>query len=270
MPVELEQPERNNAMDNLVEVLTPKQDSQDLDKDLETFATKYRRALDEGFGLSLPDNPMGRLHFQATEVLPELGLPVPPGKALLHLNTFHTKEHLDGILKTAGEIGITHILVVSGDGSERLPKLKPEDIGMSVNSVTSVELIQYINARHPNAFTLGVAFNPYEPLDHEIHKMERKIAAGARFIITQPIIERHQALEELRRFNTPVMLEAWMSKRIDLLAQCIGYDLPQNQAYDPLQNLRTLRANYPDSKMYLALVGFKTQIPEIKNILGMQ
>ncbi len=252
-----------------MEVLTPKQDSEDLDKDLETFATRYQRALDEGFGLSLPDNPMGRLHFQCTEVLPELGLPVPADRVLLHLNTFHTKEHLDGILKTAREIGIKYILVVSGDGSERLPKLRPEDIGMNVNSVTSVELIQYINASYPGAFTLGVAFNPYEPMDHELHKMERKIAAGAKFIITQPIIERHHAIEELRRFNTPVMLEAWMSKRIDLLAQCIGYDLPQTQPYDPLENLRRLHTNYPESKMYLALVGFKTQIPEIKNILGM-
>jgi len=37
--------------------------------------------------------------------------------------------------------------------------------------------------------------------------------------------------------------------------------------YDPLQNLRTLLTNYPKSELYLSLLGFKTQLPELAKIV---
>ncbi|MGZ5499251.1 MAG: hypothetical protein ACXWHI_11060, partial [Candidatus Aminicenantales bacterium] len=111
-----------------------------------------------------------------------------------------------------------------------------------------------------------VAFNPYEPQDAEIEKMKRKVDAGATFIITQPIIGRDERLEGLAAFRLPVVLDAWMSKKLHLLSECVGHEIPERTPYDPMENLRELRRNYPDYGLYLAILGFKTQYPFIPEI----
>ena len=175
-----------------VEILPPKQESEKLDADLELFADKYNRVMESGYCACITDNAMGHLAFQGTEVIEELGLDVNPQQVMIHLNTFHTKEDLHNILDICKARGIIYLLVISGDGSDRLPKLQPADIGaVGVESVTSVELLKYIGQEYPDTFVLGVAFNPYEPAEHEFAKMQRKLDAGATFIITQPVIEQN-------------------------------------------------------------------------------
>jgi len=184
-----------------VELGPPRQDSEKLLENLEQFAQKYRRVLDSGYVAGITDNSMGLLAFQGHETIIELGLPVVPGQVMIHLNTFHTKEHLHEILDACREMGIRYLLVVSGDGSDRLPRLQPEDLGLSgeVEAVTAVELIAYIHREYPGAFEIGAAFNPYEPPEHEFEKLERKLKAGATFVITQPIIERNAVVDEMLR-----------------------------------------------------------------------
>jgi len=67
--------------------------------------------------------------------LEELGLEVRPEQVMIHLNTFHTKEDLHKILDTCKSLGIKYLLVISGDGSERLPKLRPSDIGVDMDKI---------------------------------------------------------------------------------------------------------------------------------------
>jgi len=252
-----------------VEILPPKQDSEKLEADLELFASKYNKVMESGYCACITDNAMGHLSFQGTEVIEELGLEVRPEQVMIHLNTFHTKEDLDNILDTCKSLGIKYLLIVSGDGSERLPKLQPSDIGVEgvVESVTSVELLKYIKEQYPDTFVLGVAFNPYEPPEHEFEKMERKLKAGATFIITQPIIEKNKVVDELleKYPDIPVIVEAWMSKKLHLLSDAVGYEIPQNTEYDPLETLRMLHKLYPKCGVYLALLGFKTQYHLIKD-----
>ncbi len=251
-----------------VEILTPKQDSAKLEEDLEKFAVKYQTIMDQGYVACITDNPMGMLSFQATDILPELDLPTPAEQVLVHLNTFHTKAALDEILTKAIEMGLKYLLVISGDGSERLPKLTPESIGTVVNTVTSVELLEYIRREYPGRFSCGVAFNPYEPQDHEMEKMRRKIDAGAEFVITQPVIGKDARVEALKALGLPVIIDAWMSKKLHLLSECVGYTIPEDTPYDPIENLRALRTHYPDCGLYLALLGFKTQLPQLPEIWG--
>lgn len=111
-----------------VEIIPPKQDSLKLEEDLETFASKLARVRESGFTASITDNAMGLLAFQGHECIEELGLDIDPEKILIHLNTFHTKRNLEEILEACGRLGIFNLLVVSGDGSPRLPKLLPEDV----------------------------------------------------------------------------------------------------------------------------------------------
>ncbi len=253
-----------------IEILPPKQDSQKLEADLELFAQKYNRVMESGYCACITDNAMGHLSFQGTEMIEELGLEVRPEQVMIHLNTFHTLEDLHNILDTCKSKGIKYLLVVSGDGSERLPKLQPSDVGAEgkVESVTSVELLKYIESKYPGTFTMGVAFNPYEPPEHEFEKLKRKLDAGASFIITQPIIEKNKIVDELleKYPDIPVIVEAWMSRKLHLLSEAVGYEIPENTQYDPIETLKSIHKLYPQCGVYLALLGFKTQYHLIKDI----
>ncbi len=251
-----------------VEILPPKQASENLDVDLALFAEKYERVMASGYCACITDNAMGHLAFQGTEMIEELGLDVQPDQVMIHLNTFHTKGDLDNILDACQAKGIRCLLVITGDGSDRLPKLEPADIGVTgVASVTSVELLQYIRQAYPGVFSLGVAFNPYEPAAHEFAKLARKLAAGAEFVITQPVIERNVVVDELllKYPDLPVIVEAWMSKKLHLLSDAIGYEIPENTEFDPIATLLSLHQLYPKCGVYLSLLGFKTQYHLIEN-----
>jgi methylenetetrahydrofolate reductase (NADPH) len=253
----------------LIEVLPPKQDSEKLEQDLERFSNKYLRVMDSGYCACITDNAMGLLSFQGTEIIEEFELPVIPEQVMIHLNTFHQKDDLDNILDQCKSRAIKYLLVITGDGSERLPKLRPSDVEMNhVETVTSVELIRYINREYPDTFVLGVAFNPYEPEEHEFEKMERKIKAGATFIITQPLIEKNKIVDRLleKYSGIPVVVEAWMSKKMYLLSEAVGYEIPENMEFDPLATLKMLHKLYPDCGVYLSLLGFKTQYHLIKDL----
>lgn len=245
-----------------VEVLPPWQDAENLDAELAAFSEKLSMAIDAGYTACVPDNAMGKLAFQGTELIEELSLHPPRGSAMIHLNTFHSKADLDRILESCARLSIRRILVVTGDGSERLPRLKPAEVGAEgVEAVTSVELLRYVSGRWPGAFELGAAFNPYEPPEHELAKFERKLAAGASFAITQPLIGRNAVVDRFREAypGVPLVVEAWMSKKLDLLSEAIGYELAPGASYDPIENLKALRRAYPDCGAYLSLVGFKSQ-----------
>ncbi len=252
----------------LIEILPPKQDSEKLELDLEKFCNRYKKLIDSGYCISVTDNAMRNLSFQGTEIIEEFQLPVIPEQVVLHLSTFHRKDDLDNILSISLKKGIKYILVISGDGSARLPKLRPVDLGFAdIDSVTSVELISYIGREYPGSFRPGVAFNPYEPEEHEFEKLERKIKAGATFIITQPVLGKDNMIDKLiKKYpKTPVIIEAWMSKKIHLLSEAIGYEISLEDEYDPIVNLKTLHDLYSECGFYLALLGFKKQFDLIKD-----
>lgn len=251
-----------------IEIIPPKQDTQKLEEDLELFASKFDRVMKSGFTASITDNAMGLLAFQGHECIEELGLDARPGQVLIHLNTFHTKKALDEILDSCEKLGIRSVLAISGDGSPRLPKLKPKDVEAdNTASVTSVELTRYIRKHYPS-FTVGVAFNPYEPEEHEFEKLKRKLDAGASFVITQPIIERNRATDRLLKEypDLPVVIEAWMSKKLYLLSDVVGYPIPEDAVFDPIETVKGLRDTYRGCGLYLSLLGFKTQYEIIENM----
>ena len=253
-----------------VEILPPKQNSEKLEEDLRGFAEKFNRVMDSGYCACLTDNAMGLLAFQGHETIQHLGLRVLPEQVMLHLNTFHGKRELDTMLGHCRDVGFKYLLVVSGDGSTRLPKLSPADLGVSgTAAVTSVELLAYIRRHYPE-FVLGVAFNPYEPEEEEFAKMERKLAAGASFVITQPIIDRNAGVERLlaKYPGVPVVVEAWMTKKLHLLSDVVGYKIPEDAAFDPLATLGDLHRWFPRCGVYLSLLGFKAQYAAVEGLWG--
>jgi methylenetetrahydrofolate reductase (NADPH) len=245
----------------LVEMLTPKLiDSADSQGAINLFAERYYRVLDAGLGISVPDNPMGQPRLSLLETIEQADLPVRPERTVMNLNTFHTKEALDDLLKTAAHKGITYLLVVRGDGGPQLSQLDPQSIGGTKNVATSIDLIRYINKEYAGQFITGCAYNQYNPMPFESDRLQAKIEAGAQFVITQPVMGKDLNIDALFAFGLPIVIEAWMSQNVDLLFKSIRQQRDEwAKGYDPIHNIHVLHGAYPDSCIYLSMLGFKKQ-----------
>lgn len=245
----------------LVEMLTPKRIEPAISMEqLNLFAERYYRILDQGLGLSVPDNPMGQRRESLIDMIEKSVLPVPPDKIVMNLNTFHEKDALDRLLRRAETFGIRQLIVVRGDGGPLLEKLDPASIGGAGNVATSIDLLGYINRQYPGAFVTGCAFNQYNPMPFETNRLVKKIEAGAKFVVTQSVIAPDENVDGILKFGIPVVIEAWMSKNMDLLFRSIRKP-PENTLppYHPEDNLRQLHWQYPEHCIYLSMLGFRKQ-----------
>ena len=243
----------------LIEILTPKRVTLgNLEDRMDTFAERYQRVLDSGNGVSIPDNPMGQPRYSLLEAIEFCGLPVNAQRTVMNLNIFHTKEELDGMLRLAADIGLKYILVIRGEGGSALPKLKPESIGSEKSVATSIDLLRYINTEYSSLFVTGAAFNQYNPMPFEADRLKEKIDAGAEFVITQPVLGKDPNVDLLEDFDIPLVIEAWMSEKVDLLLRSVRRDKDERTAgYDPQKNLHTLHQAYPENCVYLSMISFK-------------
>ena len=249
----------------LVELLSPKKSTDDkIEGFLDRFAERYQRVVDAGLGITIPDNPMGQPRLGALESINLRGLSVDPEKLVMNLNTFHTKNELDGLLQKAAKANLKYILVVRGDGGPLLPKLDPKSIGGKLNVTTSIDLIRYINAEYPDQFITGAAFNLYNKMPFELNRMKQKIEAGAKYVVTQPILGKDENVDRLVDSDIAVVVEAWMSNNIDLLYKSVGKEKDEKaKRYDPIENLKALHESYPECCVYLSMLSFKQDWREI-------
>ena len=248
----------------LVELLSPKRTSDKMEYFLDRFAERYKRVVDAGYGVTIPDNPMGQPRLGALESIDLRSLPVDPEKLIMNLNSFHTKQELDELLGKAVDANLKYILVIRGDGGPLLPKLDPESIGGKMNIATSMDLIRYINREYPGKFVTGAAFNPYNRMPFELNRMNQKVEAGAKFAITQPVIGQDENVDKLKDLGIPVVVEAWMSNNIDLLYKSVGKEKDEKaEEYDPVKNLEALHESYPECCIYLSMLSFKEDWGEI-------
>jgi len=243
----------------LIELLSPKRaDEKSLESHLRQFGSRYGRIVESGCGLSIPDNPMGQPRMGALESIESGGLALDPEKVVMNLNTFHTKKDLDGLLKNATTAKLKYLLVVRGDGGPLLAKLDPKSISGRYSVTTSIDLIRYINSEYPDQFVTGAAFNPYKPIPFEYDRLKQKISAGAKFVVTQPIVGKDENVSLLEGLDIPVIVEAWMSRNIDLLYKSVGKEIDEKaKSFDPVDNLKTLHELYPECCVYLSMLGFK-------------
>jgi methylenetetrahydrofolate reductase (NADPH) len=282
---------------HFVELVAPRQDTQYLENDFRKFNERYRLFLDNDMVICITDNPMGHLSFMGPEIIDTLELPVKTDNIMVHLNTFHRKtdekydpareqneQDLDILLQHTHQLGIKYLLCVSGDGSERLPRLQPQALGYppeSTQTITSVQLLEHIHKEYSGQFTCGAAFNHYEPTRDEMEKLERKLGAGASFIITQPvavdgesdarIAAANKNLEDMLKFadtnNIQVILEAWMSQKLaHLMPECVGHDIHFGN-FDPWANLKAIRDRYPERKLYLSMIFGPKTLLQVQELL---
>lgn len=159
--------------------------------------------------INIADSPMARVRLSALAAarLVREAVPIQP---LLHFTT--RDRNLMGIqsdLLGAHALGIRNVLALTGDP----PGIGDYAHATAVYDIDSIGLVKVLNALNhghdavgqevgtATQFSIGVGLNPTaEDLPREIRRLEEKIAAGARYCLTQPIYSASQ----LSRF-----LEAW-------------------------------------------------------------
>jgi methionine synthase / methylenetetrahydrofolate reductase(NADPH) len=118
-------------------------------------------------------------------------------------------------------MGIRHVLPLTGDPA----KVGDHPGASSVYDINSVQLIGMIkrlnegfnhigkSIKVPSRFVIGCTFNPNaKNLDAQVKRLERKVAAGAEYVMTQPVFDT-RLVEEMekrtRHIGVPILTGVW-------------------------------------------------------------
>lgn len=178
------------------------------------------RALQEAgaAAITLADNSLAILRVSnlaaAIRLRQEVGV-----TSLLHLacrdrNLLGLQSEIMGF----GTLGFRHVLALTGDPA----KVGDHPGATSVYDVNSVGLIKLLagmnrgvnavgrNLQGHTHFIIGCAFNPNAVnFDSQVKKLEGKIAAGAQYVMTQPVFDiglARKTVERLKPLGVPVFL----------------------------------------------------------------
>lgn len=162
--------------------------------------------------ISLAENPLARIRLGnlalAHRIQEQTGVPVIAHVTCRDRNLIGLHSELMG----AHLLGVRHILAVTGDPVS----LGGESGATSVFDLNSIGLLELLAALNSGRnllgaeldgqtnFLLGAAFNPnVQQMTGQIRRLEKKIAAGARFVQTQPVYSL-SVLEELLVQTAPL------------------------------------------------------------------
>ncbi len=168
--------------------------------------------------LTVADNSLAILRMSSVVtshlVEKETGLRTIVHLACRDRNLIGTQSELMGM----DALGLDHVLALTGDPS----KVGDSPGATSVYDLNSISLLEGICAmnagrtfggrdlRRPTRFVKGCSFNPnVHNLDVQVKRLERKVAAGAQFVMTQPIFDRTLAKKThaaVSGFNIPVLV----------------------------------------------------------------
>lgn len=190
--------------------------------DLEKFLRGAKALTDAGSdAVTLADNSLAILRVSnlAAGAMLKERLGIMP---LLHVscrdrNLLGLQSELMGM----AALGIRHVLPLTGDPS----KVGDHPGAASVYDVNSIELIRMIgrlnegfnhigkSIKVPTRFVIGCTFNPNaKNLDAQISRLERKIAAGAQYAMTQPVFDVklvRQMAERTSHLQIPILTGVW-------------------------------------------------------------
>jgi methylenetetrahydrofolate reductase (NADPH) len=127
-------------------------------------------------------------------------------KAILHCTVRdHNRLGLQSELWGARALGIDTVIAVTGDPSARSADLK-------TTTINDLNVCELIAMAHDSDLTTGAVldFRPeVNGLDHEARRLEKKVASGCRFIVTQPVYDEQTAKEiymATHHLNVPVVM----------------------------------------------------------------
>ncbi len=156
-------------------------------------------------GFSVASNPVAKPRMSAMAF--SCLLQEKTGKpAILHFTVRdHNRLGLQAELWGAKAMGLETVIAVTGDPSAN----SPDNPTTTVNDLNVFELVAMAKE---SGLYIGAVLD-YRPevdgLEHEIKRVERKAAAGCRFIVTQPVYDRKTALaihKGLAHIKVPIIL----------------------------------------------------------------
>ena len=170
--------------------------------------------------ITLADNSLAILrvsNFAVAAMLKQRGI-----TPLLHLSCRDSNViGLQSELLGMAAMGMRHVLALTGDPAKGGDHPDATSV-YDVNSVGLLGIISRLNEGYTQAGTdlqalpdliAGCTFNPNaRNLDTQIQRLERKIKAGARYVMTQPVFETRLVEETARRtahFGVPVFIGVW-------------------------------------------------------------
>jgi homocysteine S-methyltransferase len=170
--------------------------------------------------ITLADNSLAILrvsNFAVAAMLKQRGI-----TPLLHLSCRDSNViGLQSELLGMAAMGMRHVLALTGDPAKGGDHPDATSV-YDVNSVGLLEIIRRLNEGYTQAGTdlqarpdlvAGCTFNPNSRnLDAQVQKLERKIKAGARYVMTQPVFETPLVEETARRtahLGVPVFVGVW-------------------------------------------------------------
>ncbi len=170
--------------------------------------------------ITLADNSLAILrvsNFAVAALLKQRGI-----TPLLHLSCRDSNViGLQSQLLGMAAMGMRHVLALTGDPAKGGDHPEATSV-YDVNSVGLLEIIRRLNEGYTQAGTdlqsrpdlvAGCTFNPNaRNLDTQVQRLERKIRAGARYVMTQPVFETRLVEETARRtahLGVPVFVGVW-------------------------------------------------------------
>jgi methionine synthase / methylenetetrahydrofolate reductase(NADPH) len=189
---------------------------------LEKYFAAARALIDAGSdAITLADNSLAILRVRnlAIGAILKQKYNIMP---LLHIscrdkNLIGLQSELMGI----AALGIRHVLPLTGDPA----KFGDQPGASSVYDVNSIQLMEIIaglnkgynfagkTIKHTTDFVMGCTFNPNaKNLDAQVARLERKIAAGARYVMTQPVFDQavvQQMHARTKHLGVPVLTGVW-------------------------------------------------------------
>lgn len=189
------------------------------DLDIERFLQGARALKEAGAdAITMADNSLAvtRMSNMALGALIKEKIGIRP---LAHIacrdrNLIGTQSHMMGF----DALGIDHVLAVTGDPA----KFGDLPGSSSVYDLTSFEIIRMIKQLNEGVafsgkplkqkakFIVGAAFNPnVRHLDKAVQRLERKIASGADYIMTQPVYDAaliERIADATRHLDVPIFI----------------------------------------------------------------
>ncbi|TCK98446.1 homocysteine S-methyltransferase [Natranaerovirga hydrolytica] len=155
--------------------------------------------------ITIADSPMGKPRADAlivaSKVSREVGIPVMPHICCRDKNVIGLKAQILG-----GYIeGIRDLLLVTGDPIPSGDRNEIKSV-FNLNSITLMEMLREMNIEHfeDEPIFYGGALNPNRAnIDKEIERMQKKIDAGAKFFLTQPIYDE-ATIEKIKYIKSKV------------------------------------------------------------------
>jgi methylenetetrahydrofolate reductase (NADPH) len=191
---------QNNEFIITIEVVPPK------GNDPEQLLEKLYNLANLSFNaFSVASNPVAKPKMSAM-VFAYLIQKATKKPAILHFTIRdHNRLGLQSELWGAKALGIDTIIAVTGDPSAS----KADEITSTVGDLNVFELMAM--ARDSDLYTGAVLdFRPeVNGLEHEVKRLEKKVASGCQFIVTQPVYDEKTAKKIHRatsHLNVPVMM----------------------------------------------------------------